>query len=309
MKRLSLAALILLSLIGAAGAEERVETIEGAKGSKELVYREEILVESRSFDRQGYLLEETDFGPESLPSGSRLYNRSGGRLLGVDEKDASGELIGQRTYRYDLEGRLLGISSTGSLGEGGTGMLSAESGPKGSWSGNAATTVLSYDAKGRAVLAQTLKDGSVLSVERRSYRDDASLASIVVEDAVKKTRFEITYDESGRQAQRVDTAANKAVTKTSYAYDDRGRLVEEKSSKGGRVGLVSKVYAEDGKLAREETRQDGELVLAIDYIEGGRIEELYDEGELFVKASYLGGRKVKDVFFADGQAVRSREYK
>ena len=50
------------------------------------------------------------------------------------------------------------------------------------------------------------------------------------------------------------------------------------------------------------------MLLAVTYIENGRVEELYEDGALFVKATYIGGRKIKDEFFADGVLVRTRDY-
>ncbi len=49
-------------------------------------------------------------------------------------------------------------------------------------------------------------------------------------------------------------------------------------------------------------------MLAVENIDNGRVEELYDKGELFVKATYIGGRKIKDEFFAGGVPFRTRDY-
>ena len=63
-----------------------------------------------------------------------------------------------------------------------------------------------------------------------------------------------------------------------------------------------------GKIAREETRQDGQLLLVVSHTDDGRVEELYEDGMIFVKATYVGGRKVKDEFYADGVLLRQKDY-
>jgi antitoxin component YwqK of YwqJK toxin-antitoxin module len=169
--------------------------------------------------------------------------------------------------------------------------------------------VLGYEGSGRAAIVQTMKDGAVLSLESRTYAEGGGLASAAVEDRPSGLRSEFRYDGKGRVSQRTDTPAKGLKSRTEYLYDDSGRLVEETTSRGGHRASKSSSYSEGGKLVREETRRDGELLLAVDYVEGGRVEELYDGGVIFVRASYSGGRKVKDEFFAEGKLLRTREYR
>jgi len=61
-------------------------------------------------------------GPDSLPIDTRTYIREEGRLAKVEARDSSGVIVGSFAYRYDRDGRLLGVSSDGSLGRGAAGM-------------------------------------------------------------------------------------------------------------------------------------------------------------------------------------------
>jgi YD repeat-containing protein len=310
VKRHLALAFLLLAAIAAAESfgEERTERIDGAKGSKELVYRDGVLVEERSYDLRGALLEEKAFSPDSLPIETKAYVRVGGRLLRVEDRDSSGVVIGSMAYYYDSNGRLLGMTAEGSLGSGSAGMISSEDGPQGSWIKGSSTTVLAYDEAGRAIVIQTMQDGKALSVEKRRYGEKGVIASTLIQDAASGSSTELLYDEKGRQSQRRDTIKDKPEIKTVYRYDARGRLVEEERNQGSHSRLMTSSYAEDGSLARVETRLDGKLVLAVDYVENGRVEELYDEGLLFVKATYAGERKVKDEFYDDGSLLRTRDY-
>ncbi len=305
-----LAAVMGLALASApmARGEERIESISEAQGYKELVYREDILVEERKFDEFGALLEERRFDSASLPIETRAYIRKDGHLIRVEVRDQDGEATGSRSYHYDSAGRLLGLSSEGSLGKGAAGVISSGSSPQASWTADTTTTVLGYDENGRVVLTQSMKDGSALSVERRSYGEKGALASIRFEDRKAGSSRDSAYDEKGRLVSRTDTPAKGTSEKTAYRYDDADRLIEELRQKGSHRTIISKAYDEAGSLVREETRLDGELALVVEYLEGGRVEELYEDGLPFVRASYSGGRKVKDEFFAGGKLARTREY-
>jgi YD repeat-containing protein len=309
---------------GWATAEDRTETISDSKGSKDLVYSDDALVEERSYDLKGTLIEERIFDEASLPVETRIYVREGARLIRIDATDASGDPAGSRAYRYDRYGRLLGVSSEGSLGEGSAGMIASGGSPQGAWVSGARrsddakpldgdkplveTTVLGYDGAGRATIIQSMLDGAAIAIEKREYGENGFLVSVKLEDKKSGLISELAYDAKGLLATRIDTPAKGLPVKTEYAYDGSDRLTEEKSIKGGHRSAKAYEYSESGALSRVETRRDGEIVLAVTYIENGRIEEIYDEGVVFVKATYVGGRKVKDEFYADGDVLRTREY-
>jgi hypothetical protein len=312
LRKASALCLLILALVPAiaCAGEDRVERIKGAKGSKELVYRGDALVEERSYDAGGAILEERSFGPDSLPIETRSYIREDGRLKKVEARDASGVIVGASDYHYDRNGRLLSVSADGSLGDGAAGMVSAGGAPQGSWTENGETTVvLGYDESGRVVALQTIKGGKALSIERRSYGEDGTLSSVATEDKASGSSFELRYDAKGRPTQRRDIPAKGSELKTQYSYDEAGRVVEELRRAGSHATSIRSSYAVDGSLARVETRRDGELLLVVSYVENGRVEELYEGGSPFVRASYIGGRKVKDEFFSDGVLTRSRDYK
>ena len=113
--------------------EDRIEKIADSKGWKELLYRENVLVEDRSFDAQGALLTERIFDATLLPIETRNYIRVDGRLIRVEAVDAFESPSGSMTYRYDKNGRLLGINSDGVFGAGTAGMIASMSSPQGAW--------------------------------------------------------------------------------------------------------------------------------------------------------------------------------
>jgi len=323
--RRSLLAALLLALAaaspGTALAQDEGEASSGLRreelplpggGLRELSYRGRDLVEERLVDRSGALIEESLFEAGSaLPYEKRAYLRSGtGRLLRVEARDAAGALLGSLDYRYDRDGRLLGVAASGSLGEESAGMLSASGAPQGAWtSGPGTTTAIAYDDGGRQIARKTLRDGKATYVERRAYGEGELPIRVEAEDLVSGELTIVDYDEKGRSRSKLVTVAGRETSRSEYSYDAQGRLAEEaiRYPSGG-IAARRLSYLDDGGLEREETRRDGVIVGAIEYIEGGRIEELYRGGRLFVKATYLAGRKVKDEFFADGAPIRGKEY-
>ena len=302
-----LAAAILLLLVGgAARGEDRVEHI--ADGSKDLVYSDTVLTEEISYYADGALKKETFFDSSSLPVRTRSYIREGGRLERVEYADAAGKVVGTQSYRYDRDGRLLGVDSDGDLGTISVGMISSGAVPQASWIAGKTTTVLGYDESGRVTVVQTMKDGAAVSVERRSYGDKGQLYSVQTEDKASGLVAETLYDEDGRMSSKTLTPTKGPPAKTRYRYDGAGRLVEETTRQGEYRSEEKMMYSESGTLTRKETLRDGSLVLSVDYTKNGRVEELYDDGQLFVKATYVGGLKVKDEFYSNGVVTRTREY-
>jgi hypothetical protein len=301
-----------------AGDEAVVSSSLPGGGARELVYRRGALAEERVTDSLGALLEETLYGAPpsadaaaSAPAETRKYLRSKtGRLERVESRNPDGALVGSLDYRYDRAGRLLGVASTGSFGPGGAGMLSAGGPPQGSWiAAGASTTAASYDERGRPLVLTTMLDGKAVLVERRSYGEGPSPVRIETEDLASGALASIDGDESGRPLLRKDSIRGKETSRTAYRYDAEGRLVEEASREAaGSVLTRSLSYGKDGELGREETRKDGMLMSAVEYVEGGRVEELYRGGELFVKATYAAGRKIRDEFFSGGESVRRKDY-
>jgi hypothetical protein len=174
------AAVLLLMAGGMTSGEDRVEHF--ADGTKDLVYSDTVLTEEISYDADGALKKETFFDSSSLPVRTRSYIREGGRLERVEYADAAGKLVGTQSYRYDRDGRLLGVDSDGDLGTISVGMISSGAIPQASWIAGKSTTVLAYDESGRVTMVQTMKDGAAVSVERRSYGDKGRLYSVQTED-------------------------------------------------------------------------------------------------------------------------------
>jgi len=330
MRALALAALLLASapLQAQATARDgsgessalRTETLPLPGGSvRELAYRGRDLVEERIIDRSGALIEELFFdsgsspskGAAPIPYEKRAYLRSEtGRLLRVEARDSAGALLGSMDYRYDRDGRLLGVASSGSFGAEAAGMIISGGPPQGSWtSGSGTTTALSYDEGGRPTSRRTLREGKAVALERRIYGEGPHPGRIETEDLVSGELTIVDCDGEGRNLVKIVSIGGRETARVAYSYDGEGRLAEEATrySSGG-ITTRSLSYLADGSLGREETRRDGVIIGAVDYFEGGRIEELYRGGELFVKATYRSGRKVKDEFYAEGAPVREKEY-
>ena len=310
----------LLVAAGIAVGDDRTERIADSNGAKELVYQDDVLVEARFYDARGAIQQERVYGDSSLPIETRTYIRAGGRIVRIESTDAAGNPTGATVYRYDRNGRLLGVSSEGTFGTGTAGMIVAGGTPQGSWvssqngaPGNresyvAETTVLGYDESGRVIIVQSMHNGEAISIEKRVYGEGNVLASVRIENTVSGLFSEMVYDMKGRLAKRTDKPAKGLQVKTDFQYDDAGRLVEELSARGGHRSARILNYDEGGVVVREETSRDGELLLVLVHIENGRVEELYEDGSVFVRATYIGGRKVKDDFYLDGEIVRTREY-
>jgi YD repeat-containing protein len=311
---------LLLVVAGIAEGDDRTERIADSNGAKELVYKDDVLVEARFYDARGAIQQERVFGDSSLPIETRTYIREGGRIVRIESTDVAGNSTGSIAYRFDRNGRLLGVSSAGAFGAGSAGMIVSMGAPQGSWVSSirsasgidavsaAETTVLGYDESGRVTIVQTMKNGEAISIEKRVYGEGDALASVRIENTVSGVSSEMVYDMKGRLAKRTETPAKGLQVKTDYRYDDASRLVEELSSRGGHRSARILKYDEGGAVVREETSRDGELLLALVHIENGRVEELYEDGSVFVRATYIGGRKVKDDFYLDGEIVRTREY-
>lgn len=323
MKKTPLLAFVLV--LAAALSEAALDPGEGASsaglrkvelalpdgGLRELSYRGTHLVEERLVDRTGALIEESLYKEgASAPYEKRAYVRSAtGRLLRIEARDASGALVGSLDYRYDKEGRLLGVAPSGVLGGASAGMLSAGGSPQGAWTVDpGTTTVFSYDGRGRQIDATTIRNGTAIAVEHRDYGEGAFPSKIETKDLLSDATTIAFFDDSGRISSKIVSESGRETARVAYIYDANGRLVEESTSyRSGGFTSRTLYYDADGALRREETRRDGSLVGAVEYIEGGRIEELYRGGRLFVKATYLAGRKVKDEFFADGVPIRVKE--
>ncbi|MDP3176403.1 MAG: hypothetical protein Q8M76_00780, partial [Spirochaetaceae bacterium] len=239
----------------ATAAGERRETREEARGLREIVYRDGEAVEERLISPDGFLIEELYRGPEGEPQ-TIVYLRSSSRLVRAEARDASGELVGAMDYRYDRNGRLLGVSATGILGPDSAGILSAGGTPLGSWTSSASgTSVVTYDAKGRPLENRSGKEGAVALSEKRTYSEgpDAGPSSKEIGDKASGNYISMEYDAQGKPTLRLEYAGGSLAAKTEFSYGDRGLLVLERTSRAGSIFEKALFYDEAGSPAREET--------------------------------------------------------
>jgi hypothetical protein len=305
---------------GGSGAERVERTALPGGTSRERVYRGSALVEERIVDKSGALLKEIFFAAEPSTDADEgaiaetwNYLRSpSGRLQRVEIRDSRGDLVGTREYRYDGSGRLLGVSLSGDAGSESAGMLSSGAALQGTWvSTPSSTTVLAYDDRARPTALQTMREGNVVLVERRIYGEGPFPIRIETENKASESKTVVECDAAtGRSTVKIELRSGRETARTTYGYDEAGRIREETTRDvAGNVTKRSLTYKTDGSLEREETRYNGIIMSAVEYLDGSRIEELYRGGELFVKATYRDGRKIKDEFFSKGEKLREKEYR
>lgn len=286
---------------------EKIQRIESSDGYRELSYSDDRLSSERSFDRQGALQSERFYDENRLLSEIRRYYREKGRLKQVKAFDPLGKEIGAIDYRYDAEGRLLGVDLSGVLGSGTAGMLSSDQGPEASWTQDNQTTVYAYNDQGQIEGRYTMKDSATLSAEKREYSEKGRLESTSLEGSKGSLTQKTIYDKDGRVQETIEGEGENTVH-TKYRYDEKGRISESSKSQGTHRISSKFSYDSDGKLIKTEISLDGVLQSVRQNLKDSTIEEFYDEGQLFVRASYKDGRKIKDEFFADGKILRTREY-
>jgi len=242
---------------------------------------------------------------------SVVFFRTGGRLVAREERDAADEVLSRVEYAWDADGnpRAVFISledrPSGSGDVEGDRRVNADaalwrhtSGRDGDW------TITDRDAAGRPL-------------ERRS-----------IEDGAQTRRSTWRRDEDGRLLEQIDEESDGTIRKR---YDPQGRLVDETTTRDGRVALL-RSYSWDGpNLVRVEERGEGRLVVREIQWRGGRmtgeirsidgvvvsetvwrgdderVETLYRDGVPVVRVLWVGGVKRREEFLKDGAVIRTRE--
>lgn len=235
--------------------------------------------------------------------------RSNGRLMAREESDPEGNLLSRVEYAWDAEGnpRAVYIAS----GEGGIDRVESDRkvGADGIVWRHASSSgedwiVTDRDEAGRP-LEQLSLSGPVVTEETSWKRSD---------DGELKERIEHFEDEI-----------------RSSKFDDKGRLIEENTTRGGLVVLTRTYQWKDDDLIRVEERGEGRLSVreiswsgnrmvgetkSIDGIrvsrtewisENERIETLFRDGEAVVRVYWRDGNRVKEEFLRDGEVIRTRE--
>lgn len=164
-----------------------------------------------------------------------------------------------------------------------------------------------YDAAGFLVSARSFNDGKLVAEETRQ-RDGSG--ETVRNHKPAADRLTIERYEGGLLISRETFLKGVAAERSSFAYDEAGRLVRElRSPAGGSAVELSYRYARDGFLERDEERRGGVLVLARSYSpDGSRVEERYDGGRLAVRTRFEGNRRVAEEFYQGGVLVRERRF-
>lgn len=202
------------------------------------------------------------------------------------------------------EGRLLASS-------GGDGTASGELRSGGglvAWERSGTELLLrAYDAAGLLVSSRSYRDGKLVAEESRE-RDGRGETVYYLEPSAE--RLTIERYEGGLLLYRDTLVKGAAIGRSSFAYDEAGRLVLELRTPA--VGLaveLSFAYAREGFLERYEERRGGVLFLARSYApDGSRVEERYEGGRLVVRTRYEGKRRVAEEYYEGGILVRERRF-
>ena len=310
LRLLKLAALLICILCPpVASAQERVERRGDPRGSRELIYRDGVLVEELLYGFDSALLEDSFFSSGKLEE--RLtYQRTEGSLTRVEARDGRGALTGTLRYAYDPSGNLLNVIGDGSFGSAAAGVLGTDVPPMAAWtSAGDQVRAVRYDGEGRPIFTATTKGSAVVETRSDSYGSGPlPTRSVLSETSSGQTRT-TDYDEEGRARLLVVSKDSNELSRTEYRYDDSGRLVEERTRTGLDLSSRLLVYDAAGALAREEYRDNGVVNKVVLQPGLDRVEELYDDGVMFVRVSFSGGRPVKEEFFADGVLAWTREYR
>lgn len=286
------------------------------EGIRERLYRKGILAEEAHYDDEGYLLEEGFYedreGKPQLKE-RRRYRYEKNLLRSVEAEDAGGTIIGRLEYRYDAEGTLSELRSSGSFGEGENGLILDGSAPRGAWVAfsepEEILRVERFDGEGRRLSLEIKKKGATQTREDYSYGKGGSILSLSVEDREAGTRSETSYDGLGRGILVVERRGDTEISRTERVYDDEGRLTLEKVQRSRAREERRFSYDDQGRLDKEEFWSQGGLNKIAFYAEDSLLrEEYYSAGQLVVRVTYSEGRKVLEEFIEAGEVLRKRTY-
>ncbi|HUW41242.1 MAG TPA: hypothetical protein VMV90_09535 [Rectinemataceae bacterium] len=306
--RLLFSASLLLLAASLLGAEDRTERGPDPRGSREKLFRDNVLVEERVYAPDAAILEDILYKAGKLWE-SRSYIRSLGALRRVEMRNAEGAVVGELVYVYDTSGGLLRVDASGSFGDSSAGMLDSGSPPLASWTIQGKTlSLVRYDPQGRPVLSVTAEDGKPIATRGDSYGRGPLPSRTVVKDAASGQTRSTDYDAAGRPLVVVVDGATGRISRSDYRYDSSGRLVEERSREGPELLSRRLAYGATGVLEREEYRSNGTLSKIILRPGEDRVEELFNDGAMFVRVRFSQGRKVEEEFFVDGKVAWTRKY-
>ncbi|MGO8692524.1 MAG: hypothetical protein ACLQMF_02525 [Rectinemataceae bacterium] len=306
--RLVLLFSFLVFAAGLLGAEDRVERRTDPRGSRELVFHDEVLVEEHIYGPDTALLEDIFYKSGRLRE-TRSYLRSSGRLRSVEERNDKGSVTGSLRYFYDTDGSLLRVVTGGSFGSSSAGILNSGSTPLASWTiHDDELSLVRYDSLGRPILSVDVKDGNPVETRSDTYAKGPLPQRTVVSDDLKGRTRTTDYDTAGRAALVIVSDGTNRLSRTDYRYDSAGRLIEERTKKGSDLLSRRLAYDASGTLVREEYRTNGTLRRVVLRPGDDRVEELYQAGVMFVRIEFSQGRKTREDFFIDGSPAWTKEY-
>lgn len=291
-------------------------------GSRERVLEGERLLEERTYDRAGNLVEEYLYGHPSQDDGKPtegsvakgsppssasapaprpvllshlVYVYVSGRLGSVESFGASSESLGKIEYRYDPSGRLLELSASGSFGDSAAGLAPGTSLPAASWlavpAPGKASDMTAGTGSGKAgpgpdKLEITRYDAAGRPIERASYEGDVCVrAEVLVYDAAGRLSLSRTFETATR-------------TMGETTYDSRGRVVLVVTSEDGDEKSRESFGYDDASRLVERSLTTSQSAARTTYAYGGA-------GEKSRKTDYVDGVIVSvTVDLEDGSTVR-----
>jgi len=280
----------------------------------ESIIRNSILVEESFFASDGAVLEEYIYASvDGSFVEKRHYAYKRNRLIEVRSYDGGDQELGHLVYRYDAYGRLAELEASGSFGEGGSGLVPAETGILAAWTSGAKQSDLvftAYDDRGRPRIAEERKGRKLIRREIFSYAKSGRVASSINQDIETGIREERSYDEAGRAVLVVAAKDGVVISRIERSYDAENRIVTERLILGKDSFYRVMVYGESQEPIAEEERKNEVLAKFITRPSPkDRIEELFDGGLLFVRVYYFEGKKTKEEFISEGKVVRTRVFR
>lgn len=300
------------------GSQEKKKILDSAAPTPrhriERTWQGSNLVDEAEYGSGGEMLRESAYSADT-PGGllwTESYEYTKGKLTRVSRVDAEGKETGSRSYRYDPEGRLLSVELDGYYGQVDVGTLGHGGLPQAFWQDapDGTMRIEMFDRLGNVASVSFVKGAKAYAVQRFAYDKAGRLLSDSLSNTDEGTSVLSTYGNDGRLAARVMKKGDATIESREYQWDKAGNLIVETRSLPLPIVRIDRSWDEKGKLLREERRENGELLLVVNYEPNSvRVEETWAHGQLVVKTRFENGIKVLEEFFKDGVVVRTRNYR
>ncbi|HUX40921.1 MAG TPA: hypothetical protein VMV83_07125 [Rectinemataceae bacterium] len=272
------------------------------------------LVDETEYGSSGEMLGESAYSPDTPGEllWTESYEYTKGKLTKVSRSDAEGKETGSRSYRYDPDGRLLSVELGGYYGQVDVGTLGHGGLPQAFWQDapDGTMRIELFDRLGNVASVSFIKEEKAYALQRFVYDKEGRLLSDSLDNVDEGTSVLSTYGNDGRLAARVTKKGDATIESREYQWDKAGDLIVETRSLPLPIVRIDRSWDDKGELLHEERRENGELLLVVNYEPNSvRVEETWAHGQLVVRTRFENGIKVLEEFFKDGVVVRTRNYR